>query len=101
MLGPLKRLMRPTPVQWFWLMVALLLDLGPLLLARLLDLNEVQTGVLNIIFRIADDQGLLLLTLGLTVLADLTIAIGVGVGAGLALRLARRDVPSDWTPPAH
>ena len=31
----------------------------------------------------------------------LTIAIGVGVGAGLALRLARRDVPSDWTPPAH
>ena len=36
-------------------------DLGPLLLARLLDLNEVQTGVLNIIFRIADDRGLLLL----------------------------------------
>jgi Predicted ATPase len=36
-------------------------DLGPLLLARLLNLNEVQTGVLNIIFRIADDQGLLLL----------------------------------------
>lgn len=36
-------------------------DLGPLLLARLLDLNEVQSGVLNIIFRIADDQGLLLL----------------------------------------
>lgn len=36
-------------------------DLGPLLLARLLDLNEIQTGVLNIIFRIADDRGLLLL----------------------------------------
>lgn len=36
-------------------------DIGPLLLARLLNLNEVQTGVLNIIFRIADDQGLLLL----------------------------------------
>ena len=36
-------------------------DLGPLLLARLLNLNEVQTGVLNIIFRIADEQGLLLL----------------------------------------
>lgn len=36
-------------------------DLGPLLLARLLNLNEVQTGVLNIIFRIADDRGLLLL----------------------------------------
>ncbi len=34
---------------------------GPLLLARLLNLNDVQSGVLNIIFRIADDQGLLLL----------------------------------------
>ncbi|WP_255956458.1 helicase HerA-like domain-containing protein, partial [Klebsiella pneumoniae] len=29
--------------------------------ARLLNLNEVQSGVLNIIFRIADDRGLLLL----------------------------------------
>ncbi|QBR49231.1 helicase HerA-like C-terminal domain-containing protein [Erwinia sp. QL-Z3] len=36
-------------------------DLGPLLLARLLELNEVQSGVLQIIFRVADDQGLLLL----------------------------------------
>ncbi len=36
-------------------------DSGPLLLARLLNLNDVQSGVLNIIFRIADDQGLLLL----------------------------------------
>lgn len=36
-------------------------DLGPLLLARLLNLNEVQAGVLNIIFQIADEQGLLLL----------------------------------------
>jgi len=36
-------------------------DLGPLLLARLLNLNEVQSGVLNIIFCIADEQGLLLL----------------------------------------
>lgn len=36
-------------------------DLGPLLLARLLNLNEIQSGVLQIIFRIADDQGLLLL----------------------------------------
>lgn len=38
-------------------------DLGPLLLARLLNLNEIQSGVLQIIFRIADDQGLLLLDL--------------------------------------
>lgn len=36
-------------------------DLGPLLLARLLNLNEIQSSVLQIIFRIADDQGLLLL----------------------------------------
>ena len=36
-------------------------DLGPLLLAWLLNLNDVQSGVLDIIFRIADDQGLLLL----------------------------------------
>ncbi len=36
-------------------------DLGPLLLARLLDLNEVQSGVLQLVFKIADDNGLLLL----------------------------------------
>lgn len=36
-------------------------EMGPLLLARLLDLNEVQEGVLNIAFKIADDMGLLLL----------------------------------------
>lgn len=36
-------------------------DLGPLLLARLLNLNQIQSGVLQIIFRIADDQGMLLL----------------------------------------
>jgi DNA helicase HerA-like ATPase len=38
-------------------------EMGPLLLARLLDLNETQEGVLNIVFRIADEQGLLLLDL--------------------------------------
>ncbi len=36
-------------------------DLGPLLLSRLLGLNETQTGVLNLVFKIADDNGLLLL----------------------------------------
>ena len=36
-------------------------EMGPLLLARLLDLNETQSGILNIIFRIADDEGMLLL----------------------------------------
>ena len=38
-------------------------DMGPDLLARLLGLNETQSGVLRIVFRIADDQGLLLLDL--------------------------------------
>ncbi|RVT89483.1 helicase HerA-like domain-containing protein [Sphingomonas crocodyli] len=39
-------------------------EMGPLLLARLMGLNEVQEGVLSIAFRIADEQGLLLLDLG-------------------------------------
>jgi DNA helicase HerA-like ATPase len=38
-------------------------ELGPLLLARLLGLNETQLGVLTVVFRVADDQGLLLLDL--------------------------------------
>ena len=38
-------------------------DMGPLLLSRMLDLNDTQTGVLNIVFRIADDNGMLLLDL--------------------------------------
>jgi DNA helicase HerA-like ATPase len=36
-------------------------DFGPLLLARMLDLNATQEGVLNLVFKIADDAGLLLL----------------------------------------
>ncbi|WP_115365463.1 helicase HerA-like domain-containing protein [Alteripontixanthobacter maritimus] len=39
-------------------------EMGPLLLARLLDLNDTQEGVLQIIFRHADDHGLLLLDFG-------------------------------------
>src|SRR5436853_538230 len=38
-------------------------EMGPLLLTRLMDLNDVQEGVLNIAFRVADEQGLLLLDL--------------------------------------
>ncbi|WP_434514741.1 helicase HerA-like domain-containing protein [Dechloromonas sp. ARDL1] len=38
-------------------------DMGPLLLARLLNLNDTQAGVLQLVFKIADDQGLLLLDL--------------------------------------
>ncbi|PUE07573.1 helicase HerA-like C-terminal domain-containing protein [Limnohabitans sp. T6-20] len=36
-------------------------DMGPLLLTRMLGLNETQAGVLNLVFKIADDNGLLLL----------------------------------------
>ncbi len=36
-------------------------DLGPLLLARMLNLNETQAGVLQLVFKIADDDGLMLL----------------------------------------
>ena len=38
-------------------------EMGPLLLARMLGLNETQTGVLHVVFRIADDEGMLLLDL--------------------------------------
>lgn len=38
-------------------------EMGPLLLSRLLDLNDTQAGVLSIVFRVADDRGLLLLDL--------------------------------------
>jgi DNA helicase HerA-like ATPase len=53
-------------------------DMGPLLLSRLLGLNETQEGVLQIVFRVADDNGLLLLDL-----KDLrTMAQHVGDNAG-------------------
>ena len=42
-------------------MRATISDMGPQLLGRLLGLNETQTGILNIVFRIADEQGLLLI----------------------------------------
>jgi len=38
-------------------------EMGPLLLARLMDLNETQEGVLNLVFKVADEQGMLLLDL--------------------------------------
>jgi uncharacterized protein len=38
-------------------------EMGPLLFSRILGLNDIQTGVLTLIFKIADDQGLLLLDL--------------------------------------
>ena len=39
-------------------------EMGPLLLSRLLELTDAQEGILNIAFRVADEQGLLLLDLG-------------------------------------
>ncbi len=38
-------------------------EMGPILLARVLELNDTQAGVLNVVFRVADDEGLLLLDL--------------------------------------
>ena len=46
-------------------------EVGPLLLARMLELNEVQEGVLTIVFRVADEEGLLLPDL-----KDLQAALG-------------------------
>ena len=49
-------------------------DMGPLLLSRLLELNETQEGVMNIMFRVAEDEGMPMLDL-----ADLrSMAINVG-----------------------
>jgi DNA helicase HerA-like ATPase len=55
LLGRLRR--RRHPVR------ATISDMGPLLLARLLNLNDTQAGVLQLVFKIADDNGLLLLDL--------------------------------------
>jgi DNA helicase HerA-like ATPase len=61
-------------------------ELGPLLLASLLQLNEVQEGVLNVAFEVADKEGLLLLNLEdlgtlLTHLADNSAHYAVQYGA--------------------
>src|SRR3546814_16592268 len=52
-------------------------EMGPLLLARLMGLNEVQEGVLAIAFRVADEQNLLLLDLG-----DLQAMLEIGGASG-------------------
>lgn len=38
-------------------------DMGPLLLSRMLELNDTQEGILNLVFRLADDEGMLILDL--------------------------------------
>ena len=42
---------------------ATVIEMGPLLLARLLELNDTQQGILHVAFRVADDDGLLVLDL--------------------------------------
>ena len=68
-------------------------EMGPLLLSRLLDLNDTQEGVLNIAFRIADEQGLLLLDL-----KDLRALLQLV--ADNAQRTARRPTAMSRRPPS-
>ena len=70
-------------------------EMGPLLLARMMELSEPQEGVLNIAFRVADEQGLALLDLKdlqamLVWLGDNAAAVGQDLRQHRA-RLARRD----------
>ncbi|MBO9665808.1 MAG: DUF853 family protein [Bdellovibrio sp.] len=60
-------------------------EMGPMLLSRLLDLNDTQSGALNLLFKYADDQGLLLLDLKdlkamLSFAAENTEALGKDYG---------------------
>ena len=55
-------------------------EMGPILLARLLDLTDVQEGVLNIVFHVADDEGLLLLDLHLLSVQSGPVLSGCGDG---------------------
>ena len=67
-LGDDRYRMEPTPVV-FWDLFGekghpirtTVSEMGPLLLARLMDLNDTQEGVLNVAFQVADDEGLLIL----------------------------------------
>jgi len=60
-------------------------EMGPLLISRLLELNDVQEGVLNVVFRVADTEGLLLLDIkdlraALTHVSDNAREIGATYG---------------------
>src|SRR6202012_5116886 len=57
-------------------------EMGPLMLARMLDLNDVQEGVLNVAFRVADENGLTLIDMkDLRALLDAIVPAG-GKDAG-------------------
>jgi hypothetical protein len=57
-------------------------EMGPLLLARMLDLNDVQEGVLNVAFRVADENGLALIDMkDLRALLDAIVPAGGKNGA--------------------
>ena len=60
-------------------------EVGPLLIARMLELNDVQEGVLSVVFRAADDEGLLLLDMkdlqaALTFASENAAALGARYG---------------------
>jgi len=60
-------------------------EVGPLLISRMLELNDVQEGVLSVVFRAADDEGLLLLDMkdlqaALTFAAENAAALGARYG---------------------
>lgn len=59
-------------------------EMGPLLLARILELNDTQSGVLEIVFKLADDRGLLLLDL-----ADLRALLGL-------VAAERKDISTEY-----
>lgn len=68
-------------------------ELGPLLLGRLLDLSDVQTSVLQVVFQVADDEGLLLLDMDdlqavLGYIGEHTKEISAKYGAVAAVSLA-------------
>ncbi|MFU8835024.1 SulP family inorganic anion transporter [Roseovarius autotrophicus] len=73
--------------------------LAGLLLITAWNMSEPQHWKRHLAAR-RSDRVLLLITLVLTVLTDLTLAIGVGVALGLAMRLRRRKVPeAEWHDP--
>jgi SulP family sulfate permease len=72
--------------------------LGGLLLITAWNMSEPRRWPERLAMRRAD-LGLLIWTAAATLLVDLTVAIATGVAMGLAIRLYRRDAPSDWTPP--